>query len=109
MKKNYSLIFCTFPSKESAVELSKILLNKKLIACSTIIPSCHSIYRWEGKIEEAEEYLCIFKTIEKLFDEIEKEIKEKHPYEVPEILMLEIKKGVKDYLKWIDESLMDEL
>ena len=109
MKMKYCLIFCTFPTKEKAVEISKILLNKKLIACSTIIPSFLSIYKWEGKIEEAEEYLCIFKTKEKLFDEIEKEIKERHPYEVPEILMLEIKKGTKNYLKWIDECIEDKL
>lgn len=109
MKRNYCLIFCTTPSKESALDLSKFLLNKKLIACSTIIPSYLSIYKWKGKIEEAEEYLCIFKTKEKLYEEIEKEIKENHPYEVPEILMVEIKKGMKDYLKWIDESLEDKL
>lgn len=107
MNERYSIIFCTFPSKESAKDLSKKLLDEKLIACSTIIPAHLSIYKWEGKICEDEEYLCIFKTNSKNFKKIEKVILQNHPYKVPEILMLEIKKGFNGYLKWIDESIKE--
>lgn len=109
MKEKYSIIFCTFPSKEVAKEVSRKLLEENLIACSTIIPSYLSIYRWEGKICEDEEFLCIFKTKLKNYEKIEKIILKNHPYEVPEILEVEIKKGFDRYLKWIDESLKEKL
>lgn len=105
MKEKYCFIFCTFPSKEKAREISLKLLEEKLIACCTIIPSFLSIYRWEGKICEDEEFLCIFKSKMENYKKIEEKILKNHPYEVPEILAVEIKKGFENYLNWIDESL----
>jgi len=109
MKEKYSLIFSTFPSKEKAKEVSRILVEENLIACSTIIPAHLSIYKWEGKVQEDKEFLCIFKTKEKNYEKVEKRLKEIHPYKVPEILMVEVKKGFKEYLKWIDELIGEKL
>ncbi|MEJ5166611.1 MAG: divalent-cation tolerance protein CutA [Thermoanaerobaculia bacterium] len=106
MKEKYAVIFCTTPSKEVAKELSKKLLNENLIACSTIIPAYLSIYKWQGKVCEEEEFLCIFKTKVENYEKIEKIILKSHPYEVPEIILLEIKKGFEKYLNWINESLI---
>ncbi len=109
MKEKYSIIFSTFPSKEKAKEVSKVLVEENLIACSTIIPAYLSIYKWEGKIQEDEEFLCIFKTKEKNYEKIARRLKEIHPYKVPEILMVDIKKGLEDYLNWIEESIEEKL
>ncbi len=106
MKRDFCLIFVTFPSKEKALEVSKTLLEEKLIACATLLPNCNSIYIWKGKIEEAEETLCIIKTKKDKYKKIERLIKEKHPYEVPEIIMVSVEKGFEAYLNWISSSIV---
>lgn len=99
--KEYILVLTTIDSKIKAEEISKFLLEKKAAACVNIIEG-NSFYRWKGKIEESREFLLFIKG--KNFSEIERRIKEIHPYEIPEIIQLEISKGNEEYLKWIDDS-----
>ncbi len=106
MKGDFSLIFVTFPSKEKALEVSKILLKEKLIACATLLSNCNSIYIWKGAVEEAEEILCIIKTKKEKYEKIEKLIRENHPYEVPEIIMVSVEEGFEEYLNWISSSII---
>lgn len=97
----YKIIYSTAPEKE-AEEISRKLLEQKLIACSNIFP-VSSIYKWEGEIKEEKEAGMILKTKGELADKVIKRIKELHSYDVPEILIINIEKGNDKYLKWISE------
>ena len=101
---DYSVILCTTNSIENAKEIANSLVKEKLCACVNIIPSITSIYNWGNKIEEDNEILMIIKTKKDLFEKLETRIKELHPYEIPEIISLDIKKGSIKYLDWISEN-----
>lgn len=104
MKNKYITVFVTCASRKEASLIAKKLLNEKLIACANIIDGVSSLFWWKGKIDRAEEWLIVIKTVRKNFNKIENRIKELHSYEVPEIVALPIVKGERNYLKWIDES-----
>lgn len=97
----YCIVNCTTSSKVNAMEISEYLIENKLAACVNIVPNVISVYKWEGKIVEGQEFLMIIKTKESLFRKVEKAISERHEYELPEIVATPIKKGNRDYLKWL--------
>lgn len=97
----YCIINCTTSSKVNALEISEYLIENKLAACVNIIPGIVSVYKWEGKIVEGQEFLMIIKTKQRLFKKVEKAICERHEYQLPEIVATPIIKGNKDYLKWL--------
>jgi periplasmic divalent cation tolerance protein len=79
-------------------------VEKRLAACATLIPEARSVYRWKGRVEEADEALLILKTREELFQRLERLVAENHPYTVPEIISLKIDEGHMPYLEWIREE-----
>ena len=97
----HSIILITSPNFKSAKKITDHLLNEKLVACVSILPIIKSKYWWKGKIESHSEVLMILKTKTNLYKEIEKEVKNLHPYTVPEIISFKIDKSNKDYLNWI--------
>lgn len=100
------LVLCTLPNnKDFAFKLIKILLNLKLAACITLINKAHSFYYWNNKIENQKELQLLIKTKLSLQDSIFKTIKELHPYEIPELLVLRIVTGEQNYLNWINSML----
>ena len=99
------IILCTINDIKKAKEISKSLLESRLIACSNIVPNITSIYRWEGNICEDGEYLMILKSRSDLFEKVKTNIEILHPYEVPEIIALEITDGNKSYLDWLNTEL----
>ena len=103
--KDYIQVFTTTESKEDAEKISRAVLGKRLAACTQIIGPIKSIYWWKEKIEEAEEWLCIMKSLNDLYEQLEKVIKEIHPYEVPEILALPVVAGNQGYLEWLNKEL----
>ncbi len=105
MNKDYVLVLVTTPSKSEAEKITQHLLDKKLIACGNIIGPVHSLFRWSGNIERAEEYLTLMKTRRQLFGLIEEEIKTLHSYEIPEILAVRVLDGSKTYLEWLESCL----
>lgn len=98
-------VFWTCRNKEEAKEIIFELLDRRLIACASIIPETESIYRWEGKIEQALESKVILKSLSKYFEEIQGYIISRCSYEVPEITQVNIAKANPLYLSWISESL----
>lgn len=98
---SYIQVITTISDKRGAEKIANVLIDKKLAACVQIAGPIKSIYRWKGKIETAKEWICIVKTRKSLYKKVEKQIKELHPYEVPEIIAVSIVRGSKDYLKWL--------
>jgi len=98
-------VFTTTEKKEDAIRIAKILLKKGLAGCIQIIGPVFSLYWWKGKMEESEEWLCIIKSEKSLYNELEKTIKDNHPYEVPEIIAVPIIMGNQDYLDWLNSIL----
>lgn len=99
------VVFVTAKDISEAKKISDQLLEKKLIACANLIEGVESVFRWQGKIDQAKETLMILKSKQGLFKKIVKTVKANHSYEVPEVIALPIIDGNPDYLKWIDESL----
>jgi periplasmic divalent cation tolerance protein len=98
-------VFTTTGKKEDAERIAKILLEKKLAGCIQIIGPMSSLYWWKGRMEESEEWLCIIKSEKSLYNELEKTIKDNHPYDVPEIIAVPITMGNQDYLDWLNSIL----
>ena len=94
-------IFWTCRDKDEAKRIVHELLYGKLIACASIFPEIESVYRWEGKIEEAREVKVILKTVPDHFDTIRKHILSRCSYEVPEIVQIDIANGHFPYLSWV--------
>lgn len=102
---SYIQVTTTTETKEQAEAIARHLVEEKLATCVQITGPIESIYRWKGNVEISQEWLCLIKTSETLFPQVEATIKKLHAYETPEIIAVPITKGSKEYLKWIDESL----
>lgn len=97
-------IFWTCRDIVEAKAIIHALLDRRLIACASILPEVESIYRWEEKIEESKETKVIMKTQELHFDAIQHYIQANCTYKVPEILQLAISRGNPAYLKWVTDE-----
>ena len=97
------LIISTYPNKKSILKISNELVKTKIIACVNI-SKIDSIYSWNGKIQNSSEYIAIFKTITKNKTKLKKKITETHPYDVPEIVEIDVTSINKSYLNWLIES-----
>lgn len=91
----------TIDSQEGAQKIADLLVERRLAACVHISGPIKSIYWWQGKIEQAQEWVCQAKTRQELYSAVEQAIKEVHPYEVPDIVALPIVAGSQSYLDWI--------
>lgn len=94
-------IYCTVPDKDTASAIGKKLVEARLAACVSFGSSVQSIYRWEGNIEEAAEYVLTIKTVSENYSRIENLIVSLHPYDVPEIVQVDMSGGLQPYLEWI--------
>jgi periplasmic divalent cation tolerance protein len=95
----------TTETKADAQAIANALVEKRLAGCVQIVGPITSTYWWEGKIETAEEWLCVVKSRRDLYEDLEKAIREVHPYDVPEILAVPVTAGSKPYLEWLDGEL----
>lgn len=101
----YIQVLTTLENRDDAEKIARALVEKRIAACVQIMGPLTSFFQWQGKLDSAEEYLCVIKSRSDLFQEMETIIKSMHPYEVPEILATPITKGNKDYLSWLAETL----
>lgn len=97
-------VFWASRDKEEAKRVVHGLLDKNLIACASIFPEILSIYRWEGKVEEASEVKVILKTQRHLFGAVASYIQEHCSYDVPEIVEVEITQASANYLSWLENE-----
>lgn len=106
MKQSFVQVITTVSEKKDAEKLAKEVLDRRLGPCVQIVGPFKSVYRWKGSIEKTREWACVIKTRKALYKKVETVIKKIHPYEVPEIIVIPIIDGSRDYLKWLsDETL----
>jgi periplasmic divalent cation tolerance protein len=98
------VVFSTFPDAETARRIARELVTEKLAACANILPPVESIYHWQGQLDQSAEVLVVFKTTAERYAAMEAQLKQLHPYEVPEIIALPISAGSESYLRWIEDS-----
>jgi len=100
--KDIILIITTVPNKETARNISRHLIEDKALAvCVNIIPGIESIYSWKSKLHSENEYLLLIKAPRTNEKTIYQEIITKHPYDIPEIISVDVSNGHKDYIEWI--------
>ena len=100
----YVVVLCTVDKFESAKNIAKMIVEEHLAACANIMQGVSSIYHWKGEVVEDRECLLIMKTKATLFEALKNKILEIHPYEVPEIISLNIDNGFDKYLDWIKDN-----
>ena len=97
----YLQVSTTAASEEEARRIAAALLERRLAACVQVVGPIESRYWWEGKIEEASEWLCLIKTAAARYEEVEATIGELHSYEEPEVIATPIAAGGAGYLEWV--------
>lgn len=95
------VVLVTAPEAETAEAICRTLLEERLIACANVLSGMTSMYRWEGRVERDSEVLLILKTGVSKVSHLVDRVSELHPYEVPEVLSLEVGAGLDDYLNWV--------
>ena len=100
----YIEVRTTTDSRDSAMLIAQTIVTKRLAACVQVSGPITSTYWWQGKIEQAEEWLCAAKTREDHYQALEQAIKAAHTYEEPEILATAIVTGSAGYLAWIERE-----
>ena len=96
------VVLITTGSREEAGHIANALVAEMMVACVNVIPGVTSVYRWQGEVQRALEWLLIVKTRSEMLDQIIRRVKELHSYEVPEIIALPLAGGSDTYLRWID-------
>ena len=96
------LVFTTVSSEDEAAKLIRTLLERRLIACGTMLPGARSLYRWQGKIADERETLVLLKTRSARVEALQEAFGELHPYKVPELLAVSADTGLEKYVDWIN-------
>ena len=98
------VVFTTVASEDEAVRLVRTLLERRLIACGTLLPGARSLYRWEGKVADEREIVLMLKTRSARLDSLQTAFGELDPYKVPELLAVPVSSGIGKYLEWINSE-----
>lgn len=95
------LIHCSCPDQTVATRIARALVEERLAACVQAVPGAVSTYRWDGVVQVDQEVLLVIKTVRARFEPIRLRILEMHPYELPEIIAVDIGAAHAPYLDWI--------
>lgn len=98
------IVYCSCPDAASADAIAASLVDERLAACVTALPGARSTYRWEGRVEQADEVLLMIKTASERLDALTARIRALHPYELPEVIAVEAAGGLAPYLRWVAEQ-----
>ena len=107
MTDEYVLVLATLPVDADAAALARTLVGERLAACVNVHTPMTSVYRWEGEVEEAIEHQLTMKTVRSRVPALWDRLRELHPYDVPEFIVLPVVDGSDAYLKWIADSTGD--
>lgn len=108
MTSDKRIVLTTAGSMDEANKIADGLVERRLAACVNITGPITSVYRWQGKVERAQEWLLLIKTTAGVADEVGDAIKELHSYELPECVVLPIEGGSEEYLDWIGENVSNQ-
>ncbi len=97
------VVLITAPDAAVAEDLARSMVEEHLVACVNVVPGIKSIYWWEGEINEDREVLLICKAVVSKFDELREFVRKNHPYDTPELVCLDVKDGLEEYLRWVAE------
>ena len=97
-------VLTNLPDSESAFNLARELVDLRLAACVNVLSPAASLYRWEGRLEQASETPVLIKTTSERYDALEAAIRARHPYSLPEVIAWPITKGLPGYLAWVEQA-----
>ncbi len=100
---SHGMLMTSLPSQPAARDIARTLVEEHLAACVQLLP-IHSLYRWDGKVQDEPEVLLLVKTRTALFEDAMARIRALHPYTVPEIVTLPFSSGFAGYFQWMDEA-----
>ncbi len=101
---DFVLVLITVPLTDRGSAIARTLVDERLAACVSVLPPMTSVYRWQSKVTEDSEQQLIVKTTRAQLDALERRMRELHPYDVPEFLVVEISGGAESYLEWLRGS-----
>lgn len=104
MTSEYVMVLTTIPTDVDAIAFGRALVDERLAACVNVLPTMDSVYRWEGRVEHESERQVVVKTARERILALWERVRELHPYEVPEFVVLSIVDGNDAYLRWVGES-----
>ncbi len=97
------VVLCTCPEATTARRLAGILVRERHAACANILPGLESVFEWQGKMEAETEALLVIKTTAEAYPALEETLAREHPYELPEIIAVPVKRGLEGYLQWVKQ------
>ena len=98
------IVLTTLAADADAAALARTLVDERLAACVNVLPVMTSVYRWQGGLEQEREQQLVIKTARGRLPALEARLRQLHPYEVPEFLVLDVSGGSEAYLRWLGES-----
>jgi periplasmic divalent cation tolerance protein len=101
------LVLTTLPENFDAQSLARDLVEGRLAACVSVLPLQTSTYHWQGALETAREHQVVIKTTAGRVDDLREALRNRHPYEVPEFLVIQASGGDAAYLQWVRTSLFE--
>lgn len=104
MNQEYVIVLTTLPTDADAEDFATTLVEERLAACVNLLPAMQSVYRWEGQIEQDTERQVVIKTTRERVIQLWDRVRDLHPYDVPEFVVLPVIDGNDAYLRWIAES-----
>ena len=98
------IVLTNLPDRAAAVKLAQELVARRLAACVNVLAECTSVFRWKGVVENAAEVPVLIKTRAARYEQVEAAIRELHPYELPEIIAVPVRRGHDEYLQWVADE-----
>jgi len=95
------IALATAPDAEVAARIARALVEERLVACANLVGSVRSIYRWQGRVEDADEVMLVLKTRVDRVDALAERLRALHPYDLPELVVLPVEGGLAPYLDWV--------
>ena len=102
------LVLTNLPDEAGAQALAAHLVSERLAACVNVLAPCRSVYRWQGRIETAQEVPLLIKTTTARYAALETVIRARHPHELPELIAVPVAHGLPEYLTWVAEETLAE-